>query len=108
MRREQTYKNEEISMGDTVAIWRDESSWLAPARVTNVLPYYYEVAHNGQLKTSRLNRTIERAGDRSSDRQNYVEGLSFQLDDTRNDQTSDDEKPAHVNYVDDSALNTID
>lgn len=39
-----------ISLGNTVAIWRDGSGFLSPARVANITPYYYEVGSNGQLK----------------------------------------------------------
>lgn len=57
MLRTPIHKTDDISIGDTVAIWRDASGWLAPARVTRVMPYYYEVIHNGRVKTSGINRT---------------------------------------------------
>ncbi len=57
MLRAPIYKVDKIDVGDTVAIWRDGSGWLFPARVTRVTPYYYEVVHNGRLKTSGINRT---------------------------------------------------
>ena len=53
----QVPKHDEINMGYTVAIWRDGSGWLYPARGTKVTPFYYEVQHNGRLKTSGVNRT---------------------------------------------------
>ena len=48
---------EDISVGDTVAIWRDAYGFLAPARVTKVTPCYYEVLNNNRIKTSGINRT---------------------------------------------------
>lgn len=51
----QVYKDDEISIGDTVAIWRDASGCLAPVRVTKVTPYYYEVIHNGRVKMWGIN-----------------------------------------------------
>lgn len=47
----------ELTVGDAVAIWCDASGWLAPCRVTHVVPYHVEIAHNGRLKTSILGRT---------------------------------------------------
>lgn len=57
MLRTPVYKMEDIAVGDIVAIWRDASGWLAPARVTKATPYYYEVIHNNRVKTSGINRT---------------------------------------------------
>lgn len=57
MLRSSIQKYDNITVGNTVAIWRDGSGWLFPARVTKVTPYYYEVVHNGRLKTSGINRT---------------------------------------------------
>lgn len=48
---------DDIVVGDTVAICRDASGWLAPALVTKVTPYYYEVIYNNRIKTSGINRT---------------------------------------------------
>lgn len=57
MLRRPVYKTEDINLGATVAIWRDASEWLAPTRVTMVLPHYLEVVNNGRLKTSGMSRT---------------------------------------------------
>lgn len=49
--------NNQIAEGDNIAVWRDASGYLSPARVTIVTPLFYEVDHNGRLKTSSINRT---------------------------------------------------
>ena len=51
----QHYDN--IRVGDLVAIWRDASGWLSPCRVIRVTPFFYEVIHNGRVKTSGISRT---------------------------------------------------
>lgn len=42
-------------VGDHVYIWRDDSGWVGPARITKVDLYGVEVLHNGHLKTARMN-----------------------------------------------------
>lgn len=37
MRHSPVYKKDDISVGDTVYIWRDASGWIVSARVTMVL-----------------------------------------------------------------------
>lgn len=50
------YKHDFTLVGDTVALWRDSSAWIAPARVKVVLPHYCKVVHNGRIKTLGMNR----------------------------------------------------
>lgn len=50
------HKTDNISLGDIVAIYRNASGWLAPGQVTKVTQYYYDVIHNGHMKTSGVNR----------------------------------------------------
>lgn len=57
MLRTPVYKKKQIIFCDTVAIWRDILAWLAPARVTKVIPNYYKVINNGRIKSSGINRT---------------------------------------------------
>lgn len=57
MLRSIVYPHDDIKLGDTVTIWRDGSGCLYPTCVTKVTPCYYEVVHNGRLKSSGLNRT---------------------------------------------------
>lgn len=58
MLRAPVYKSDRISIGDKIAIWRDASAWLAPARVTKIKPYYLEVIHSSHIKTSGINRIL--------------------------------------------------
>lgn len=57
MLRTPHFETPHFSFGDKVAIWRDGSGWLAPARVTCVTPIFVEFEHNKRLRTSGLNRT---------------------------------------------------
>ena len=82
MLRTQVCKQQEINVGDTVAIWRDASGWLATARVTKITPYYYEVIHNGRVKTSGINRTkliINRNDDNSTAEENQRTAIPFYI-----------------------------
>ena len=84
MLRTQVRKQQEINVGDTVAIWRDASGWIAPARVTKITPYYYEVTHNGRVKTSGINRTkliINRNDDNSTAEENQRTAITFYISD---------------------------
>lgn len=57
MLRSRTYEPENFQVDDRVAIYRDGSGWLRPARVVEVTPHYVIVKHNGRRKSSGLNRT---------------------------------------------------
>ena len=57
MLRTNHHPKDDIQIGDIVAIWRDGSGWLHPARVTKATPYSFEVVHNKRIKTSGFNRT---------------------------------------------------
>lgn len=51
------YLRDEINMGDPIAIQRDGSSWLRPARGTKATYNYYEKTHNERPKFSGISRT---------------------------------------------------
>lgn len=57
MLRTPTYREDDIRLGNIVAIRMGTSEWLSPGLVAKVTEYYYEAIHNGRLKTSGINQT---------------------------------------------------
>lgn len=81
-----------------MAIWRVGSGWLGPVRVQRVTKYYYEVVHNGRLKTSAFNRT-KRIGGYSQGDAKIEEKTVEKLDDSvvsASQDTDDEEGNAHI------------
>lgn len=99
MLRAPVYKFDTITVGDTVAIWRDASGWLSPARVTKGTPYYYEVVHDGIIKASGINptRRVKAVGDTHD--AELDTGASTLLpahgEDSDNDLSQSDETPSY-------------
>ena len=75
MLRTLIYKSDKIDVGEIVATWRDASGWLVRARVSIVPPDYFELVHNGRLRTSSVNRTrlITRCYTKSTPRSTYLQ-----------------------------------
>lgn len=105
------YKTDDIVIGDTIAIWRDVSGWLAPARVTKITPYYYEVIQNSRIKTSGMNRTRS-VHDETNDEAHYVETTTNAdtIDDHDHDpiQSSTEPTEAAYNEVDEAMTEAAD
>lgn len=49
---EYIYCQDTNGIGDIVAVSKDGSEWLFPARVTKVIPCFYEEVHNNSFKFS--------------------------------------------------------
>lgn len=57
MLRSSIREHDAIKFDDNFAMGRDGSGWLFPTRATKLAAYFFEVVHNGPLKTSGINRT---------------------------------------------------